>query len=214
MKNIWNIFSFLLILSSLFHCYSQLNSNLAVSGVKNLKDDIIGTIDINVKYKSYSYVYIGLEKTIYFDTDFNDKETNYFNASDIEEKTSFNTNIVFYFMTTEKYKTSCRLWKPVNDTLKIICKIAVDYNRGSMDTLFIGSTLNYKSYKINIFAPSQPYFTILYPKVSIPFLYADEQKIKIEEGKESYELKFKFVEYNNENLYIYSNNAYFFLKKC
>ena len=94
MTKIWNIFSFLLILSSIFNCYSQLNSNLAVSGVKNLKDDIIGTININVKYK-YG-VYIGLEKNIYFDTDFNDKETNYFNSSDIEEKTSFNSNIIFF----------------------------------------------------------------------------------------------------------------------
>ena len=208
MMKIWNIFSFFILLLIFHGC----NSQVPFSDV-NFKDDITKTIDIHVKYEEFGYIYIGLEKTIYLETDFNDTETNYFNSSDIEEKTSFNTYIIFYFMTSVTYKTTCRLWKPKNDTLKLICKIASNFNR-SMETILQSSVCYYNTYKINIYAPSKPYFTLLIPRIPVPFLYADEQCIKIEEEKESYELKFNYVEYNNESLYLYSNNAYLYLNNC
>jgi hypothetical protein len=49
---------------------------------------------------------------------------------------------------------------------------------------------------------------------SIPFIYADEQKIKIEEDKEFYELKFNIRRYNDELLYLFSNDDYIILDKC
>ena len=37
---------------------------------------------------------------------------------------------------------------------------------------------------------------------NIPFLYSNEQEIKIEADKQYYELKFKIEEYNNEVLFL------------
>ena len=67
---IWNIFSFFILLLIFHGC----NSQVPFSDV-NFKDDITKTIDIHVKYEEFGYIYIGLEKTIYLETDFNDTET-------------------------------------------------------------------------------------------------------------------------------------------
>ena len=212
MKRLWNIFSFLLILISLIKCHSQSDSNKELSK-SNLNNDVQESIQIDLEYPRTGDIYIGLEKFFYFDTSFNDTETNYFDSSDIEEKTSFTTRIIYSYSFIEYHSTSCRLFKPKKDTLKLLCKITDDIIRGNAAINIENSYTNYKTYSINIYAPSHR-FSLTFPKIPIPFLYADEQSIQIEEDKESYELKFKIEEYTNEDLYLYSNDAYLYLNKC
>ena len=94
-----------------------------------------------------------------------------------------------------------------------MCKITDRYFFGTGNYELGNSKFNYKSYQININS-STPLFKINYQRFYIPFLYADEQTIQIEEEKKYIELKFKCEEYNNESLYLYSNDAYLYLNKC
>jgi len=55
---------------------------------------------------------------IYFITDYNDNETNIFDPNDIIE---FNTTIEDKNL--NKYSTKCRLWKPLNENIRLFCKL-------------------------------------------------------------------------------------------
>ena len=48
----------------------------------------------------------------------------------------------------------------------------------------------------------------------IPFLYSEKQSITIEENKDSYNLMFKILEYDNEVLFLFSESTYIVLNKC
>ena len=209
----WDTFSFLTMLLYLIKCHIQSETNIKKSTI-NLFRDITGSIEIKVKYPQNGNIYMGLGKNFYFDTEFNDTETNYFNASDIEEKTSYKTYIsVSQHPFYDSYETTCRLWKPKIDNLKLLCKITDRYFYGTGKYGLDSSKIFYKSYEI-IINSTTPLFKINYQDFHIPFLYADEQTIQIEEGKNYFELKFKFEEYNNENLYLYSNDVYLYLNNC
>ena len=194
----------------LIKCNSQSESNIELLN-SNFNDD--NTLNIYLEYPRTGDIYIGLERFFYIDTSFNDTETNYFDSSDIEEKTSFTTRIKYSYSFIEYHATSCRLWKPKKDTLKLLCKITDNIIRGNAAINIENSFTTYKTYSINIYAPSHT-FSLTFPKIPVPFLYADEQTIQIEEEKESYGLTFKIEEYTNEDLYLYSNDAYLYLNKC
>ena len=212
MIKIWLTFSFLSMVLNIFKRDFQSESN-AIPLTINQKNDITVSININVKYPDGD-IYIGPGKNFYLDTEFNDTETNYFDASDIEEKTSYITYISisqhpFY----DSYQTTCRLWKPKNDKLKLLCKITDNYFYGTGNYKLDNEKINYNSISININSSAQT-LKMFYQNIQIPFLYADEQIIRIEEGQKYIELKLKFQEYNNESLYLYSNDAYLYLNKC
>ena len=208
-----NTFSFLTMLVYLIKCHIQSETIIKKSTI-NLLGDSTGSINIKVKYPQNGNIYMGLGKNFYFDTEFNDTETNYFDSSDIEEKTSYKTYIsVSQHPFYDSYETTCRLWKPKIDNLKLLCKITDRNFFGTGNYELDSSKFNYKSYQININSTT-PLFKINYQHFYIAFLYADEQTIQIEEGKNYFELKFKFEEYNNENLYLYSNDVYLYLNNC
>ena len=213
MKEILKFFIFLFVLFSTFKFCLLSETHVSLTE-ENLKDDITKTITIKVTYNSDRYYELGLEKNLYFYTDLNDKETNYFNASDIEEKTIYNTYIVNKYTPSEAYNTSCRLWKPANDKLKLLCQIKDKYDIPLLYSMLKGGTIIYESYQVNISPPSQSSFRMVFRKIPLPFIYSDEQTIQIEEEKKYYKLEFKLGEYNNENLYLLSNNNYLFLEGC
>ena len=64
-------------------------------------------IFINIKQEDNpSPITIGKNGTLYYMTDYNDNETNIFNPSDIEEKTSFQTSFIEKD-TSKDYKITC-----------------------------------------------------------------------------------------------------------
>ena len=141
-------------------------------------------------------IYIGKEGTLYFTTSFIDTE-DIFDVSDIEEVTKFETTITD--KDKNKYKAFCRLWKPINDNLRIFCNLNESFSK---ETLYIdieSASFEYKNYTIIIIS----YLTrcnVEQLDKYIPFLYSDTQLIKIEDVKEVYELKFKIEKYNKERL--------------
>ena len=64
---------------------------------------------------------VGQKGIIYFVTDYNDYKSNIFDASDIEEKTKFDTIIKDEEL--NEYNATCKLWKPNYDYIRIICSL-------------------------------------------------------------------------------------------
>ena len=189
--------------------------NLNVQIDSDPPSNITDTIDINIKYRE-GKILLGLNRYFYLDTEFNDTETNYFDSSDIEEKTTFNTPLDYPYSYKQPCRAGCRLWKPKNDTLKLICYVSGNFN-SEWDVKLQNTSFTYKTYQININPPSSSdeSFYLKYLYSAYPFLYSEEQIIKIEENKKNYELIFKMGEYDSSILLIlFSNNGYLFLDKC
>ena len=90
MQKSFKIFYRLIILLTAFDCLLQIDPKIVLSE-PNLDDNITETIQIGIQYEETLYFRNG--RNFYFNTDFNDNGTNYFNASDIEEKTIFQTEV-------------------------------------------------------------------------------------------------------------------------
>ena len=153
-------------------------------------------------------IIIGEKGIIYLVTNYNDNKRNIFDASDIEEKTKFETMIYEDLRSNIIY---CRLWKPIIDNLRIICKL----NNVDITQKFKLETVNfnYNEYIINI--SFEKYLTFKKINNEIPFLYSDRQFIDIREDIENYNLKFKIETYNNELLYLYGEvNNSLIIDKC
>ena len=155
---------------------------------------------------------IGKNGIFYLLTNYNDNETNIFNFSDIEEKTKFET---MFYDDKRSEIFQCRLWRPINDNLRIICRLnnfRLDQNRFKFQKV----SLYYNEYIINIF-PYDKYNYFYFDKKNyeIPFLYSDRQIIEIKDDIESYNLKFNIEIYNNELLCLYGEvNNSLILNNC
>ena len=168
------------------------------------------TINIKTKTKDIQEsIKIGERGILYFTTNYNDTERKIFDASNIEKETRFETMI---YSNKISQSVPCRLWKPHNDNLKIICQL-INLDTTTDAFLIEPVTFDYNDHTINIFF--QNFFLIEKKKYEIPFLYSDRQIIEIKDNIESYNLKFKIEEYNNELLYLYGEvNNYLILDKC
>ena len=186
-----------------------LNYNLPINN-KNEEQNSVAilptskTLYLKIEDKYYKEkIIIGENRISYFITKYNDNELNIFNSSDIEDKTKFETII----SDREKsYIANCRLWKPNNDNLRIICKANNFFaNRGYFTIEQV--SFIYNEYIINISFGSE--FDYGIKNYKIPFLYSERQIIEIKDEIECYNLKFKIEEYDNEILYLYGevNNS-------
>ena len=181
------------------------------------KEDIIDIfVRDNDNIGSY---YVGEKGMLFFIGDYSDSETKIFTPSGIEEKIVFNTSV-----TDENYNNydvTCKLWQPLNEKIRIICKL---YKNIIVDGYYTYIKLNsastmFNNKMISIISEMslESYYLRVY-NVPIPFVYAGKQEINVEDGKNIYELKFKIGEYNNELLVLmypdtnrYSN---LLLEKC
>ena len=142
-------------------------------------------------------------------SNYNDKENNIFNNTD---NINFTTELLDINDHNIKYKTNCRIWKPNDDFVRIICNL--DENlKSSTEMLILNSTsFDYKKYKIHI--KQDKAFQYHQYEHDIPFLYSDKQIIKIND-ETSYDLKFKSEVFKDNILYIYgSHNNYAILENC
>ena len=142
--------------------------------------------------------YIGYQGTLSFVLNYNDSETNIFNASDIEEKTSFKTTIVVDNANT--FNVDCKLWKPIEEKLNMFCKLNDNLEYGKLEFNLNPSSFDYNGTKFTIIQHKTLYLFQL--NETIPFLYSSKQVLNIEENTETYYLKFKLGEYHNEPLVI------------
>ena len=156
-------------------------------------------------------ILIGNNGSLYFNTDYDDSIKSIFDNFEIEEKTRFNSTIMDKEL--NEYNVQCHLWKQSNNKLSIFCNLNERLKYQKQDII-----LNMISFKYN------NYTVIIYPKDyinttrldhNIPFLYADEQLINIEEEKNEYEIKFKYGNYYDDILYLYGNYSnYVALDNC
>ena len=149
-------------------------------------------------------------QTISLITDFDDTESNIFDISDIENRTSNYIRII----TDNGYNLSwkCRLWKPINGKLRLFCKASYFvYTAKSITFERLSFTYNEKNFVLK----TDDYFQVkVLNNTSISFLYSDPQTINLDQEVESYDLKFKYDYYNKDVLYLYSNMNYIPVDNC
>ena len=181
--------------------YSSFDTNLSA-------DNNISLTILN----SNNVIKVGEKGIIYFLTDYNDTKRNIFNLSDIEERSKFNTKIKDDNQT--EYNVSCRLWKPINDYIRIICKMDEKLEKVDNNIILLNPVqIEYKNYNIEI--NQKTYVQVKQFDYSIPFLYSSNQNIEIKDYINSYILKFKYESYNNEVVFIYSQSYnYAILDNC
>ena len=201
----------LILLFTIFNCLIPPNSKRELKET-NLGNEMPTSITINIRYQST--VEVGYDGNINFKTGFYDENTNYFNSSDIEKKTLYETFIYRRYSSSTRYYITCRLWKPLNDNLYLLCNIDYISSLSSYYYYLNSFSFSYGKSTIYIQTPTSSYFYISKKSSRITMLYASQQAISIERDKKSYELQFNIGEYNNEVLYLFSSNAIIYLKKC
>ena len=145
-------------------------------------------------------IIIGKNNFLSFVTNYTD-EKNIFDISDIEEKTHFNSSIIrFSYYNQDYFNVTCRLWKPQNDTIRLLCKLNEDI--GDYGIKLNSVIFSYKKYNIAIISKMSFITQSMKTSRNIPLLYSDKQEINLEEDKQYYDLKFKIEEYNNEVLFL------------
>ena len=140
---------------------------------------------------------IGENGVVFFISKYKD-EKNIFNSNDIVENTEFNTTITDKNL--NNYESTCRLWKPENEAIRIFCQLnkKIIHQNIKLNSAY----LTYNGHKVAIF--SQMNFAMRINQLSskIPFIYSDKQTIEVEKEKDLYEIKFKVLENHNEQLFL------------
>ena len=157
--------------------------------------------DDNIRVK-----YIGYQGILNFVLDHNDNETNIFNASDIEEKTSFETTIVIDNNTTNSIDVTCKLWKPIDEKLNMYCKLNNNLTYGEHSFNLSSSSFYYNDKKFDIIQNAKS-LNLFQLNETLPFLYSSKQILNIDEKTETCELILKIGEYNNEPLFMQEGDS-------
>jgi hypothetical protein len=124
-------------------------------------------------------------------------ENNIFDKLDIENETSFKTDISNTF---EEYEVNCRLVKFTEEPLMVFCELDESIPPGNYSIKFSNIGVIYKNNSIIIDSYSS--FDFQKFDLDIPNLYADFQNITVEEHKDSIEIIFNIISYNKEQLFI------------
>ena len=150
--------------------------------------------------------------TISFIANYDDTKKNFFNISDIENKSLCN-NVKFYPTgSTYNYNYfNCRLWKPQNDKLRLFCSSRYSFYENGNYTF---ERFSFKYNNFTIILDTEDYFQIIYIPAPLSFLYADKQFIDLDNGEEIYNLKFKYDLYTKEGFYLNAGNNYIPLYDC
>ena len=148
---------------------------------------------------------IGINGILYFETDYNDNIKNIFNESDIEDKLSFDS-----FLTDENgitYNVTCKFWNPKNENVRLFCFLNENLKISHQMTL---NTVNftYNDYNIIILSETYNNVNLNSDDYEFPFLYSENQTIELNNDKETYELKFKIIKYNNEFIFLKKSDKY------
>ena len=115
-------------------------------------------------------------------------------------------NFLFKATISDKYNVSCGLWKAKNENLFIFCDINENIPKGEHHLNLNNIQFNYNDeYLVTLKARNSFDFTKL--DSDIIDLYAEKQIINLEEGKDSYDLKFKIISYNQEKIFINYNTV-------
>ena len=123
-----------------------------------------------------------------------------------EKSTNFNTLLTNEY--NNIFEITCRLWKPFDNNLIIICETQDNMNPKNLRTIsviFKESFFNYGEHKIFINSKITLKLSVL--DKLVPFLYSDKQEIKyINNYDDYYYLEFNMSEYHGQELFIGDEN--------
>ena len=162
-------------------------------------------INIRKEYNK-NIIKIGNNGTIALITDCYDINNNIFNSSDIEDIAIFKGKFIGY----KKYNSNCKLWKPKNEKIIMICKFDKNLENGNIKLNRVISKYKEKKYYIY----SEENLIVEQLKSNIAFLYSDKQEINIQNDKVIYEIIFKKEAYYNELLLLYKNEMKMINLEC
>ena len=161
-------------------------------------------------YENFDYV---AKKGIFpLKTNYDDKQ-NIFAPLDIEEKTKFKATISND--TYENNNINCRLFKYENrENILIFCNLDETIPSGKYFIYFNSVKFNYKEYEIEINIDTEDGKPLQLKKgnENEVELYSYKTIYYIESDKDSIELKFNIIEYNNENLILLSSSSFYDVK--
>ena len=154
----------------------------------------------------------------YLITDYYDSE-NIFDATNIEEKTSFQTTIRIQTNSDNFYKITCKLRKLKDSNLIIICQsdtyVYIEKDYSSIKGYLGEVVFDYNGYRIVILNNFNNFVLNFDFEYRIcPFLISDEQSINIGDNKTPNELKFEIDSYNNEQLFMSNMNLNYIKLEC
>ena len=145
---------------------------------------------------------IGQNGTIAFILDYKDLD-GFFNISDLEEKTKFETELIDEL--NNEYKVVCRLWNPINENLVIICNLEENLKNENRIITLKKSIFPYKQYNISIYAETS--VKVKQYNYNISFIYSD--KPIISEDYQIYNFEFKLDSYNDNDIFYLSGSSQF-----
>ena len=156
-------------------------------------------IEVKVESEDNQHtIQMGENGMIYFMASYNLSDDDIFEESDLEDKTEFSTSI--FTQNNMAYDATCRLWKYDDNSLRIFCKLLNTENINDGNIKIGSQSFMFKGKKIGIISEMDYTVEIRKLRTKMPFIYALEQTIKVENGKEDYEIKLKALEFNNEKL--------------
>ena len=157
----------------------------------NRKLKEISTTVLDVKVRDfYDGNIVGKKGTIILTTDWISEDFSF-----TKKNTCFSTTIS---NSDQSLPVQCGLWREKESDLFIFCNIDETIPKGDWTLKLNGIEFDYSDYSFNLIAETDYIFTK--SDVNIIDLYSDKQIINLSDGKKSYDLKFKIISYNQENL--------------
>jgi len=135
---------------------------------------------------------------------------NIFNDPNLEDNSKF--DISFSCGDKNYSDISCYLWKNSENIIYIFCQLKQNLINNNGSIKINTKKFIYKGLEINIVQQYDLSFVQL--EKTIPFLYSKSQTINLEEGKNTYYLKFNAENYQNEKIIIRDKKVIISLDNC
>ena len=186
--------------------------SLFISSINCLLQEKNNTINITITNDFWPDE-IGKIGALIFLTDFEVKK-DIFDQLDIEENTKFNATI--FNQINKNNNISCRLTMyeafGKDFFVFVFCYLDENIPKGNYAIFFKSRTFNYKGYEINL----KSTYNNTFKKLDIYSLqlYPSFQYIMIEDSKDSYELKFIIISYDNQKIFLTNENIFFNFDNC
>ena len=119
------------------------------------------------------------------------------------EKQEFVSKIINEII-EDKYEVKCHLWKPKTLNLMILCQLEEEINKNSILFKLEEIIINYKDNSIKIYTKN--FIWIEISQNPLPFIYSEKSSINLNDGKNSYNLKFKIEQYFDNTLIVSQND--------
>ena len=157
------------------------------------------------------YSYDEFDGTIYLVTNYDDTSANIFNPTDLD---TLSLDGIFSDQARKIYKSKCKLWKPNNDKMRLICRLEENLRGNEEKNIYLQSiyfiyknnynvTINYEAKNIKVKQLN----------IQLSFLYSDKQTVDLE-IQNANSLRFKQDFYDNRPLYLYKDEMRAVELKC